>query len=190
VPVLNAIRAENPDVILYLDLDPARAGQFSLTAYNLGMTDVVISWYSFTNDESVLVTYADAALPLPAEGDYVAMIFRRFEDMPGWTTFLAAYQAAAFPNEPDDPGVFGAYAYDAVQIIIAAMERADSTDPLAIRDQIAATTDYEGVVGTYQGFDSNGDVIPQWAWLEQYRNGQWVILSPSKVSLPIVLKSD
>jgi len=30
-------------------------------------------------------------------------------------------------------------------------------------DEIAATTDYEGVMGTYEDFDANGDVIPQWA---------------------------
>ena len=34
--------------------------------------------------------------------------------------------------------------------------------------------DYDGVVGTYQGFDAKGDVVPQWDWLVRYQNGEWV----------------
>jgi len=188
---LTAIQAETPDVIVnfyMMDPNPAVAGQFSKIAYSLGMTNVVIGWSPFDNNEAVLPIYASAAGPA-AEGDHVAMELRRFADMPGWTTFLAAYQAAGFPNEPSDPGPFGPFAYDATRIIIAAIGRADSTDPVAIRNQIAATKNYEGVVGTYQGFDACGDVIPQWAWLERYQNGQWVILNPSKLFLPIVLKN-
>jgi len=189
---LTAIQAENPDAIVnfYMDPDHATAGgQFSKIAYNLGITNVVIGWNSDSNDESLLTTYASAAGPTAAEDNYAVMKWRRFQDMPGWTTFLAAYQAAGFPNEPSDPGPSGPFAYDAARIIIAAIDRADSTNPVAIRNQIAATKDYAGVVGTYQGFDANGDVIPQWAWLERYQNGQWVILNPSRLFLPIVLKN-
>ncbi len=175
--VLNAIKTENPDAIVYFNYgDPAEGGQFSLTAYGLGMTNTVIGWSSWTNDESPLTTYATTAGAAAAENDYAAMQYRRFQDMPGWTTFLAAYQSSGFPHEPSDPGVYGAYAYDAARIIIAAIDRADSTNPADIRNQIAATSNYAGVVGTYQGFDANGDVIPQWAWLERYQSGQWVIL--------------
>lgn len=189
---LTAIQAENPDVVFYSDvLNPdaaTGAGQFSKVAYRLGMTSMVIGWNSATNDESVLATYTNAAGAVAAENDHAVMQGRRFQDMPGWTSFLAEYQAAGFTNGPSDPGMYGACAYDAAGIIIAAIDRADSTNPAAIRDQIAATEDYEGVVGTYQGFDANGDVIPQWAWLERYQNGQWVILNPSRVFLPMVLK--
>jgi branched-chain amino acid transport system substrate-binding protein len=188
---LATIQAENPQVIVNFfteDPDPAVAGEFSKIAYGLGMTDVVIGWSPWGSNEAVLPVYANAAGPA-AEGDHVAMEFRRFADMPGWPTFLAAYQAAGFPNEPSDPGPFGPFAYDAGRIIIAAIERADSTNRDAIRNQIAATRNYEGVVGTYQGFDACGDVIPQWAWLERYQDGQWVILNPGKLFLPVVLKN-
>jgi branched-chain amino acid transport system substrate-binding protein len=189
---LTAIQAENPNVVFYSDLlnlnAATGAGQFSKIAHELGMTGMVIGWNSDTNDESVLVTYANAAGPVAAENDHAVMRGRRFQDMPRWTSFLALYQAAGFTNSPADPGIVGAYAYDAAGIIIAAMERADSANPAAIRDQIAATRNYEGVVGTYQGFDANGDPIPQWAWLERYRNGHWQILNPSRLFLPMVLK--
>ena len=181
--ILAAIRAENPDAIFYTDPDPVRAGEFSSTAYELGMTDVVIGWYSTLYYPSLLDTYASTAGTAAVEDDFYVMHGRRLEDMPGWATFLAAYQAAGFPNEPDNPSPFGAHAYDAANIIIAAIDRAGSTDPGAIRDEIAATANYEGVVGTYAGFDAKGDVIPQWAWLAQYQSGQWVIEYPVAVGL-------
>ena len=159
-----------------------------MIAHALGMAGVIIGWSPLTNDESTLTTYARAAGPA-AEDDYAAMIYRRFQDMPGWPTFLAAYQAAGFAHEPDNPGIFGTFAYDAARIIFAAIDRADSTVPTAIRDELAATANHAGVVGTYRGFDANGDVIPQWAWLERYQDGQWVTPYSSKVSLPIVLKN-
>jgi branched-chain amino acid transport system substrate-binding protein len=187
--ILNAIKTENPDAIVFLGPDPVEGGQFSLTAYELGMTDVVIGWWSWSNDETLLTTYANTAGTLAADNDYAAMQYRRFQDMPGWADFLAAYQSAGFPNEPNDPGYGGAFAYDAARIIVAAIDRADSNDPTLIRNQIAATSNYKGVVGTYQGFYANGDVIPQWAWLERYQAGQWVILQPTKLYLPAILKT-
>ena len=70
------------------------------------MTNIIIGWSPFSDDEALLTTYADAA-GAAAENDYAAMEWRRIQDMPGWTTFLAAYQAANFPNVPDDPGMYG-----------------------------------------------------------------------------------
>ena len=185
---LTAIKAEDPDVIFYADWDANAAGLLSRTAHDLGMSDVIIAWSTFSNDEAVLAGYAAAAGPA-AGGDYAGMHYRRTEDMPGYDQLNDAYQAAGFPNYGDEAQMWGAFAYDAANIIIAAIDRADSTDPIAIRDAIAATADYQGVVGTYEGFDAKGDVIPQWAWLERYQNGQWVILHPSKIFLPITLKN-
>jgi len=177
--VLTAIQAESPDAIVYLDPDPDRAGQFSMTAYDLGMTNVVIGWTPWDNNETLLDTYATAAGSSAAQGDHVAMQYRRSYNMPGWSSFLADYQAAGFANEPNDPGVYGPYAYDAARIIIAAIGRAGSTAPADIRDAIASTANHRGVVGTYVQFDLNGDAVPQWAWLERYDNGTWLDTPPS-----------
>ena len=181
--ILSAIQIEDPDVIVFLDSDPNEGGQFSLTAYELGMTDVIIGWISWFNDELLLTTYATTAGTAAAENDNAIMQFRRFQDMPGWADFLDEYQSAGFPNEPDDPGIFGVYAYDAAGIIFAAIDRADNTDPTAIRNQVASTSNYSGVIGTYRGFDANGDAIPQWAWFEQYQSGQWNILQPNSLEI-------
>jgi branched-chain amino acid transport system substrate-binding protein len=185
---LTAIQAEGPDVIFYSDTDANKAGLLSSVAQGLGMTDTIIAWNTFSEDEAVLAIYATRA-GAAAEGDRAAMVNRRPQDMPGYGALNAAYQAAGFANYGDHVWAVGAFSYDAADIIIDAIRRAQSTNPGDIRDALASTANYQGVVGTYRGFDSKGDVIPQWAWLERYENGQWNTLRASTVFLPISLRS-
>ncbi len=189
---LTAIRLEDADVIanFYTEADAATAGGLlSKIAYELGMEQVVIGWNADSNDEALLDAYAQAAGAFAVEDDYVVMKGRRFQEMPGWADFLTAYRAAGFANQPNDPTIYGVYAYDAAGIILSAIARAQSTAATAIRDQIAATKDYAGVIGTYRGFDGNGDAIPHWSWLMYHSNGQWNDLRPTRLFLPAVLKN-
>ena len=178
--MLTAIALENPDAVFYADGDPARAGTFSAIADSLGLA--VVGWDSLYGDSALIAGYASAA-GVAAERDYAGIAGRDPVDMPGYAGFNAAYQAAAFPNYGADGGAPGAFAYDAAQIIFDAIKRADSADPEDIRDALAATPQTDGVVGTYEGFDAKGDVIPQWAWLELFHNGQWLKLPSAAVGL-------
>jgi branched-chain amino acid transport system substrate-binding protein len=185
---LTAIQAEDPDVIYYTDDDGAAAGSLSRVAHHLGMTDVVIAWDLHWAGEEALADYEAAAGPA-AEGDYAGVQWRRSEDMPGYVDFNQDYQAAGFLEYGDEALVWGALAYDAARIIFNAMDRAESIDPAAIRDEIAATANYGGVVGTYRRFDANGDTVPQWMWLALYQNGEWALVDLHSVYLPLVLNS-
>jgi ABC-type branched-subunit amino acid transport system substrate-binding protein len=108
--------------------------------------------------------------------------------MPGWSEFRADMIAAGYPDPANFAPQYTAYAYDAANIIIGAIGQAGSTDPQAIRAQIAATKNFKGVVGTYQGFDMHGDVTQQWSFLEYYHNGSWTILHPTKIYLPNAMR--
>jgi branched-chain amino acid transport system substrate-binding protein len=185
--VLTAIQAESPDVIFYSDADASNAGLLSSVAHSLGMADVVIAWNTFSDDETLLAAFA-AQAGEAAEGDHAALFYRRTQDMPGYVAFNTAYQAAGFANYGDEATATGAFAYDAANIIVAAIVRAQSTNPADIRNAIASTTNYQGVVGAYQGFNAKGDVIPQWAWLERHTNDRWTILHPSRILLPVTLR--
>ena len=57
------------------------------------------------------------------------------------------------------PGTYAAYAYDAAEIILDAIQNA-GTDRAAIRDYIAGIEGFEGATGT-ASFDENGDVIKE-----------------------------
>ncbi|HOU11556.1 MAG TPA: ABC transporter substrate-binding protein [Anaerolineae bacterium] len=170
---LLAIQPENPDVIFVAGYAAAEPGQLSRTAYNLGMGNIPIAWDSMSEVPMWMYAYLGWAGNAAAEGDFIAMHQRPFWGMPGWTTFVNEYEAANFVHVPDDPGTFAAFAYDAVNMLFDALTRANVPAPSAARDALAATSDFMGVVGTYQGFDGNGDVIPQWSWIERYQNGAW-----------------
>ena len=58
--------------------------------------------------------------------------------------FVSKYEAA-FGEPPSN--AFAALGYDTVGLLADAIRRAGSTHPSAIRDALAATTDYEGIVG-------------------------------------------
>jgi len=58
----------------------------------------------------------------------------------------------------ETPSAMAALGYDAYMLIIDAIKRANSFDPKAIRDAIAATKDYQGVTGSIT-INENGDAV-------------------------------
>ena len=184
---LTSIMGENPDVIFINDPDPVFVGEFRRTAFSLGMTDIAVGWYTASAEQFQLDNFVNSA-GAASIGVYAVYSNRPTRDMPGWSSFLSDYQAAGFSHSPDDPGLWGPYAYDAARIILAAIARAGSTDPLTIRDQISATKNFDGIVGTYKGFDSKGDVVPPWVWFAQYRNSQWNEMGFTNVFLPLMTR--
>jgi branched-chain amino acid transport system substrate-binding protein len=190
---LNAIKAEHPAAIVYLDGDGDRAATFTLAVYQAGITNTLIGWAAASNDTALLDAYSAAASPL-APPVYAALTDRPFAKMPGWSTYLGQYQAAHFLNYGTDPaGTAGVYAYDAARIVAAAIQRAATAgvvDRPHVRDQIAAMRNYGGVIGLYRSFDSHGDAVPQWAWLERYSAGTWQAIPTDPAAyLPLIQRS-
>jgi branched-chain amino acid transport system substrate-binding protein len=65
------------------------------------------------------------------------------------TKFKAKYNA--------DVQVYAPYVYDSVKIMVAAMVKANSTDPVKYLPVLAATSEYKGVTGPIS-FDEKGDI--------------------------------
>jgi branched-chain amino acid transport system substrate-binding protein len=70
----------------------------------------------------------------------------------GPRAFGKAYRDAY--NTP--PDLFGAWTYDAITVLSAAINKAGKTDPEAIRQAVLATKGHNGAEGVYN-FDANGD---------------------------------
>ncbi|MBN8771765.1 MAG: ABC transporter substrate-binding protein [Thiobacillus sp.] len=66
------------------------------------------------------------------------------------------------------------YAYDAMHVLIAAMKRADSSDPAKYLAELPKT-DYQGVTGHIR-FDAKGDLAGGAVTLYQVKNGKWQTL--------------
>jgi branched-chain amino acid transport system substrate-binding protein len=170
-PAVNAIQGQGVDVIEVSDvLGNNWAAAVSRAAYSLGLTQSV-AWLG-ADDQYI----TDWAGPQAAEGDFGANPWHRIADMPGYAAFAAAYAAAYGAAPVGDLAWYQTpYAYDAANLVLDAIGRAGTpTDTLAIRDALAATSNYSGAVDIYRGFDTYGDLTPQWARVEAVRNSQWV----------------
>lgn len=71
-----------------------------------------------------------------------------------------------------EPSSVAALGYDAYLVIRDAIERAGSTDPVKIRDEIAKTKDFIGAAGIIT-LDENGDAVKN-AVLKRVENGKFV----------------
>ncbi len=75
------------------------------------------------------------------------------------STILADFQAAyAAAYNGDSPDSFATNSYDATYILRDAIERAGSDDRTAIRNEVAATDDFQGANGI-MNFAANGDLV-------------------------------
>ena len=84
------------------------------------------------------------------EGSYFTTHFSPDTDEPGARRFIDTYRSlyGAAPSGGD------AVSYDAVRLLLEAIERAGSLEPEAVRDQLAATEDYAGATRV-AGYDEN-----------------------------------
>ena len=70
-----------------------------------------------------------------------------------------------------DVQVYAPYVYDALNVMVAAMVKADSADPAKYLPVLAATADYKGVTGTIT-FDEKGDIKNGALTLYTYKGGK------------------
>ncbi len=84
--------------------------------------------------------------------------------------FLEAYRE----QYGKEPAAVTALGYDAYILILDAIERAGSTDPIAIRDALAETEGFEGAAGIVT-LDENGDAVKD-AIIKTVKDGEFVYL--------------
>jgi branched-chain amino acid transport system substrate-binding protein len=107
-----------------------------------------------------------------SEGIYAAVPYASTMTTPRNKAFVEAYQA----RYKEAPGKYGAAGYNAVNIIMDAIERAKSTEAEKIRDALRQT-DYEGPNGRFQ-FDDKGQA-----------HGFTVVLVQLQKKVPVVVAS-
>jgi branched-chain amino acid transport system substrate-binding protein len=77
------------------------------------------------------------------------------------------------------PNMFAAVAFDAINLMADAIERAGSTDKKALQEAMAATKDFPGVTGGIT-FTEVGDVLKEYTRV-QIRNGEFVVYFPDEL---------
>ncbi|MCH3907636.1 MAG: ABC transporter substrate-binding protein [Sphaerochaeta sp.] len=147
---LTNIRAAKPEAI-YIPNYTAEMAQILEQASELGMKIPFLSCDGFSNPQIF-----DLA------GDFTKGVIyvgpAKAEESAAHETFVKNY-TAKYGVGPDS---FATNSYDAAYILFAAMERAyqktGGFDRKAIRDEVAATKDFQGVNGT-MNFEPNGDLV-------------------------------
>ncbi len=111
---------------------------------------------------------------LPASALLVADIL---EDSDQQKSVLVAYKKA-YEAKHGPVSTFGGHAYDGLMIALEAIDRANSTDKTAVRDQIRATANFVGTGGifTMSKDDHLGLGLDAFRMLE-IRNGDWTLVN-------------
>jgi branched-chain amino acid transport system substrate-binding protein len=144
-PVVLAIKSSEADVIgSYMTFDNDQA----IFARQLRQVGVTIPWVgSPTTVGATAVKLAGPAL----WGTYAVADYA-IDSSPEAKEFSMLYSAVS----SDRADTFGAWTYDAIGVLSAAINKAGSTDPDKIRAAILATKGYKGAEGEYN-FDEYGD---------------------------------
>ena len=138
--IIGNVAATTPQLIVYGG-EFATAAPFRQQSAAQGLTVPLMG-----SDGIKDPAYLSGAGPA-SDGDFASSLGAPLANLPGGPAFLAAYQAAGFAEPPSD---FGAYAFDAANLIIAAVGRRSNI----IADVQAANT--VGVTGPIS-FDAFGD---------------------------------
>ena len=137
---LGIIKEANADVLLLASFPP-ESPLIVKQAREMGIKSTFIGSDGW--DDSLMLEILEDNTPL--ENSYYCSISDELA-----ADFTAAYEAM-FKNQPIGIAPLG---YDAMKLLAIAIEKVQSTDPVMIRDAVAAITDYQGAT-TISGFDRN-----------------------------------
>ncbi len=160
--VLTAVKGKQPDLLFYGGMDPQSgpmAKQIKALALNVKF---------MTGDGGYTPEYIKLAGDA-AEGSYASLPGVPLSKMPGGkeveTRFVARYQPIQ---------LYAPYCYDAVNVMIAAMQKADSVDPAKYLPELARIS-LDGVTAKIQ-FDAKGDLQGGAITMYQVQQGKWQAL--------------
>lgn len=135
-PQLTAIKGTNPQV-LFIPGFYTEVGQIAIQARDLGINVPMVGGDGW--DSPTVIQIGGKSV----DGCYFSDHYFVGEPRPAVQRFVAEIRKRSGQN-PDANSALG---YDALYVLTNAIKRAGSLDRKAIRDQIAATKDYQGVSG-------------------------------------------
>jgi branched-chain amino acid transport system substrate-binding protein len=136
-PQLTTIRAASPQA-LFIPGFYTEVGQIAIQARDLGIDVPLVGGDGW--DSPAVIQIGGKSI----EGSYFSDHYFVGDTRPVVQTFVNEYRKRHGKN----PEATAALGYDALKIFAAAVTRANALDRKAIRDQIAATRNYEGIAGT------------------------------------------
>jgi branched-chain amino acid transport system substrate-binding protein len=161
--ILTTLKAKKPDVVFFGGMD-AVAGPMIRQMKQLGINAKFVGGDGICTGE--LPKLAAGAM---ADGQVVCAEAGGVEgeEKVGMDAFRAKFKE----KYNADVQVYAPYVYDALNVMVAAMIKADSADPAKYLPALKATDGYKGVTGTIS-FDDKGDVKNGALTLFTYKDGK------------------
>ena len=157
--VLTAVKGKQPELLFYAGMDP-QAGPMAKQLKSLGLKLKFMMGDGGYTPQFIKLA-GDAA-----EGSYASLPGVPLDKMPGGKEFEARFVAKYQPIQ-----LYAPYCYDAVNVMIAAMQKAGSVEPAKYLPVLAGIT-HDGVTARIQ-FDEKGDLKGGAITLYQVQHGKW-----------------
>jgi branched-chain amino acid transport system substrate-binding protein len=162
--LMNKIKATGADLVYYGSVIEHNPGKIAKD-----MRAILGPSVKYMVPDGVYVnSYLDDAAEA-AEGTYVTYAGIPAAKLPGKGQEWYQNYKKKFDQEPES---YGVYSYEAMKVTLDAIKKAGVKDRAKIRDAIAATKDYDGVLGRWS-FDKNGDTNLTDMTGLQVKNGKW-----------------
>mgnify|MGYP000682795675 CR=1 FL=1 len=163
MPILTTLKAKKPDIIFFGGMD-AVGGPMLKQMKSLGINAKFMGGDGICTTELVKLAgdaMADGQVICAEAGGVDGALKKGMDD------FGAKYKK----RFNDDVKLYAPYVYDAVFVMVDAMQRAKSTDPAKYLPELAKTPGYKGVTGTI-AFDAKGDIKNGALTLYTYKGGK------------------
>lgn len=163
--ILTSIKGQNPDVVFFGGAD-AQSAPMAKQMKRLGLKAPLISGEMTKTPNFVKLAGQEA------EGTIASLAGLPLADMPKGKDYESRYKA----RFNSDVATYSPYGYDATRALIAAMKKADSTDPAKYLPALAANVYADGVTTGNWAYDDKGDLKDGGITVYQVKNGDWVVL--------------
>ena len=160
--ILTAVKAKDADVLFFGGMD-AQGGPMFKQFKTLGLNAKFLMGDGGSTPEFIKLAGGNA------EGAYSSLPGLPLDKMPGGKEFGGRFSAKYGQIQ-----LYAPYCYDAVSVMIAAMQKADSADPAKYLPVLAGIS-HEGVTAKVS-FDAKGDIKDGAITLYQVKNGKWEVL--------------
>lgn len=160
--VLTSVKGKQPDLLFYGGMDP-QAGPMSKQIKALALNVKFMMGDGGYTPEYIKLA-GDAS-----EGSYASLPGVPLNKMPGGKEFETRFVAKYQPIQ-----LYAPYCYDAVNVMIAAMQKADSVEPAKYLPELAKIS-LDGVTAKIQ-FDAKGDLLGGAITMYQVQQGKWQAL--------------
>ncbi len=157
--VLTVVKGKQPDLLFYGGMDP-QAGPMAKQIKGLAMKVKFMMGDGGYTPEFIKLS-GDAS-----EGSYASLPGVPLDKMPGGKEFEARFVAKYQPIQ-----LYAPYCYDAVNVMIAAMQKADSVEPAKYLAELAKIS-LDGITAKIQ-FDEKGDLLGGAITMYQVQQGKW-----------------